>query len=54
MDGMWGFINESGTIIRSPEFDEVDRFEGGVAKVWLNERMGYVGPNGDYIWIPAQ
>ena len=53
-EGRWGFIDEAGTVLRGPDFDEVEAFEGGVARVWVGELMGYIGTDGQYVWIPAQ
>ncbi len=53
-DGRWTFIRPNGSTIHSYDFDEVWGFRGGVARVRLGERTGYVDREGDYVWYPEE
>ena len=48
----WTFIRPGGGTIRAAECDEVWDFEGGLARVRIGERIGYIGLEGSYVWFP--
>ena len=51
-DGRWTFTRPDGSTIRAAEFDEVEDFEGGLARVTVDERTGYIDPEGAFVWYP--
>ena len=51
-DGKWGFINQNGKMVISPQFDSADPFQEGLAPVRLGDRVGYIDQNGKMAIIP--
>jgi hypothetical protein len=60
--GKWGFINKSGQMVISPQFEEerpswltgmVGSFSDGLALVKINEHWGYIDKTGNFA-IPPQ
>lgn len=49
---LWTFARPDGSLVRTAEFDEVGDFEGGLARVRVGERFGYVNAEGQYVWYP--
>ncbi|MEG2320581.1 MAG: WG repeat-containing protein [Bacteroidales bacterium] len=48
-DGKWGFLNKNGTVIISPQFEEVSDFnEYGLARVKNNGKWGVIDNEGNY------
>jgi hypothetical protein len=45
-NGKWGFINQSGTYLVSPQFDEVRYFSLGMAAVRTGSRWGFINNRG--------
>ncbi|MBP6532330.1 MAG: WG repeat-containing protein [Bacteroidia bacterium] len=45
----WGYINEEGVELISPQFDDAILFSEGLAVVTLNEKSGYIGKSGKVI-----
>lgn len=48
----WGYIKENGTFLDEFIYDEVEGFETGFAKVWINEQVGLIDTNGNQILTP--
>lgn len=48
-DGKYGFINKKGEIIVKPQFQEVGNFSEGVASVFLDGKLNFVGKNGKFV-----
>ena len=51
--GRWGFIDKAGKIVINPQFDDAMSFTNGMSRVRLSGKTGYIGPDGKYIWNPA-
>ncbi len=54
--GKWGYIDHTGRISITPQFDRAFDFEGGFARIGVGPndlRSGYVHPNGKLVWDPA-
>lgn len=41
-----GYINEEGTELISPQFDDASLFSEGLAVVEMNDKFGYIGKSG--------
>lgn len=51
----WGFIDKNGKIIIPPKFgnyDGVPKFKNGLAKVYINDKYGYINKKGEYAIEP--
>lgn len=46
LDGLWGFIDTTGTMIIEPQYEDAKSFRNDVAAVKINERWGYIDSNG--------
>ncbi|MEB3231775.1 MAG: WG repeat-containing protein [Leptolyngbyaceae bacterium] len=53
VEGSWGFINQQGEMVVSPQFDQVCLFSEGLAPVLVGDRYGYINADGEMA-IPAQ
>ncbi len=42
----WGFVNSKGEVAIEPVFDAVENFHCQLAKVVMNGKVGYIGPDG--------
>ncbi|MEG1705009.1 MAG: WG repeat-containing protein [Clostridia bacterium] len=51
-NGLWGVINQDGTEICIPKYDDISCFKNGFAKVKLNGLWGFVNQEGKQICIP--
>jgi hypothetical protein len=60
-EGKWGYINEEGTIVITPQFDRVELFSEGFAPVFIGKRnfagddegkWGYIDKTGKFISEP--
>jgi hypothetical protein len=52
-DGKYGYINNLGEFIISPQFDEADLFtDHGIARVKFDNRYGYINLQGRYVINP--
>ena len=50
LEGKWGFINEKGEWVISPNYDNVGKFgTNGLAPVGLKNEYGYIDENGDIV-----
>ncbi len=55
----WGFISKKGEMLINPQFEEVEDFRNGLAKVWIGDskkrdsKFGYIDRAGKYIWEPS-
>lgn len=47
-----GFINRSGQIVVSPQYDDSHAFSEGLAVAQLGEKYGYVNPQGQWVIKP--
>jgi len=45
----WGYINEEGTELIAPQFDDAILFSEGLAVVTLNEKSGYINKSGKVV-----
>lgn len=50
----WGYIDKTGKIVIEARFDEADTFEGGLARVKVNGKWGYIDDRGQYVWNPSK
>lgn len=50
-NGKWGFSNGLTTVIQ-PQFDEVFSFKDGLACVEVDEKFGYINPEGEFVIEP--
>ena len=48
-----GFINKKGEYVIKPEFDEVDEFSEGLARVKVDGKYGYIDYNGKMVVEPS-
>jgi len=46
VDGRWGYIDGSGTVVIEPQFEEAHAFAEGLARVAVAGRYGYIDPTG--------
>ena len=53
MSGRWGFIDKTGKMVINPQFDEVESFSGGRARVKNETRIGYIDVTGNYVSNPS-
>ena len=51
--GKWGYVNKSGELIITPQFDWAMNFTGDVAAVITDFKTGYIDKTGKYIWKPS-
>ncbi|HEY0427788.1 MAG TPA: WG repeat-containing protein [Pyrinomonadaceae bacterium] len=52
LDGKWGYINKTGQIIISPQFDEAGFFSDGLAKVKAENKFGFIDEKGKFVINP--
>ena len=45
----WGFINKTGAIQIEAIYDEVDSFDGGVARVRIGQNVVFVNKTGKFV-----
>ncbi len=48
----YGFINEKGKWVITPQFNTADQFSEGKARVRLNDKWGYINKKGEFIITP--
>lgn len=48
-DGKYGYINKKGEIVVKPQFQQVGNFSEGVASVFLDGKLNFIGKDGKYI-----
>lgn len=48
-----GFINKSGELVAEPEFDNVDNFSDGLAKVVRDGKVGFINREGKIVFKPV-
>ena len=51
-DGKWGYINRSGDVIITPEFDFAWDFSEGLARVAVEDKVGYIDETGEMVINP--
>ena len=59
--GKYGYIDKTGKVVISPQFDNAHWFQEGLAKVAIggtrpgcsDGKWGYIDRNGNYIWSPT-
>ena len=49
----FGYINNKGEFVISPQFDEADFFIDGLARVVYNGKYGYINKKGEYVIAPT-
>ena len=47
--GLYGYIDNKGTIIINPQFDEACPFSEGLASVEIGDKWGYIDKTGKYV-----
>ena len=52
--GKWGFIDRTGKVVINLQFDEAYSFSQGLSEIMIDEKVGYIDPNGRYVWEPMQ
>ena len=50
MFGLWGYIDETGSIIIQPAWDAASSFRDGLALVEKNEKLSYIDRDGAVVW----
>jgi hypothetical protein len=50
MGGKTDFINKEGKYVINPQFDTMDKFFDGLAKVNGSNKTGYIDKDGKYVW----
>ncbi len=53
IDDKWGFIDRSGTIVVSPQYDSAMDFSEGLAAVSVNDKWGFIDQSGTIV-IPIE
>ncbi len=48
----WGYMDTTGKLAISPRFDGAEPFFDGVARVIVDERVGYINHKGEYVILP--
>ena len=46
----WGYIDCSGEIVIEPIYEEAYEFTGGIARVEIGKKIGYINKLGQYLW----
>ncbi len=46
IDGLWGFIDITGTVVVEPVYEIADEFSEGLAAVWMSDSWGYIDSTG--------
>jgi hypothetical protein len=52
-EGKWGFADEGGKILISPQFQDVRGFQDGLAAIKINDRWGYIDKDGKFVIGPG-
>ena len=52
-NGKWGYADETGKIVITPQFDEARKFYEGLALVQVSDKWGFINPKGKLV-IPAK
>jgi hypothetical protein len=50
----WGLVDTLGRVLVVPQFDEIGEFDGGLARVFIDKKMGYIDLKGKSIWEPTR
>jgi hypothetical protein len=57
VDGKWGYIDRTGTIVIPPQFGFAGSFSEGLARVLVGNmetgKWGYIDHTGAYVWEPS-
>jgi hypothetical protein len=48
----WGYVDKTGEIVVSPQFDEARKFSEGLAAVFIGCRWGYIDRTGNFVIKP--
>lgn len=48
----WGYMDPTGKLAISPRFDGAEPFSNGVARVIIDDRVGYINHKGEYVILP--
>jgi len=51
--GKWGYIRPDGSVAIDFQFDTAREFTGRIARVEIDEMIGYIDAEGRYIWKPS-
>lgn len=50
--GLWGYVNANGTVIIEYQYDACEDFSLGLAQVTVNNQVGIIRPDGEYLLLP--
>jgi hypothetical protein len=53
VDGKWGFIDSSGSVVIEPQYDDAKSFSIGLAAVSVDGMWGYINASGEYRLMPV-
>ncbi|MGK7886052.1 MAG: WG repeat-containing protein [Crocosphaera sp.] len=53
LGGLWGYIDATGKVVISPQFERAETFIEGLAKIRVNDKYGYINQSGKIV-IPAE
>ncbi len=51
-NGKYGYIDHSGNVVITPQFEEANHFSEGIAMVKTRNKWGYIDKNGQYVINP--
>lgn len=49
-NGKWGYIDKTRKIVIKPQFDDVESFSEGLARVEIGYKKGYIDKTRKYVW----
>lgn len=52
-DGLWGYIDRTGTLVIAPQFDGVDDFHDGIARVRIHGAARFIDAAGKPVALPT-
>src|SRR3970040_1196107 len=51
-DDKYGYINNEGRVVISPQFQEAKEFKSGLARVRVNDKWGFINKSGEFVIPP--
>ena len=54
LDGKWGYIDPTGTLVIQAQYDMAHPFHGNLASVQIGKKYGYIDKTAKYIWESSQ
>jgi len=54
VDGKWGYVDKTGSVVIKPQFDSGGQFSQGLAAVWdkASNKTGYIDTSGAMVILP--